>query len=943
MPDTAPDGPAAADGHAAADGPVGIDWSMPHVNHPEYPDGSVVELRVHGIGGEPPELMARDPHPVLVTGDEVVGIYRARNPVVDVLEEGDDARLHVREVVSWGGQTSGTWRHGLWVLLLPFALFNVAGRMHVPGPRGSVHRAICRVLALTMTLAVVALACTLMMDLIAVQCGNHAECLGTMTSDPPWLAPMRAFVDDVVGRLTLAATVPSLLLIMLWVASRYKLRDLGQDESIEGSAEAAGEDEPTSLADPGFWRNAWATSRLRGIHVTAGTAWITGTLALAWLQATDGSASALVTLLFVEAAVVVATLWLVAVPRTVMEAPTPSLSWTLLILRFTALAPLGWMLGFGLTRRTWSVSGWLAVTALVVGFAGVLAWLLTSRPDPEPAAVGPDVRVWPNVALVAGAALLGAAWAGGLPASPPGVGAEAAGWTGDLLSIADLLLGDVFIAPYVPLMVLGTVQFLLLVGLLFASWQGPDDVQVRPDAGQLDTGAPVWRNLTPVVVALLSLFLTAAVGAGVHGLVADLLGERAIATGPGDGTVLVVVRWLSWTAKVLVGLLLAGAAVALVIFRRRRFVPDKDLVKDHLRTAWAARDDATVPAKLDPKRLREVGGLWTMQRLLRASGNGLALTVLLACLMLASMVGAALEWPGPWHAFAWLDGVSMLVVVAVPVAGFLLVRRSLSERVTRRQVARLWDVLTFWPRVTHPLAPPCYAETLVPLISQRVTKLATGSIPTGTHDRKGGPVLLAGHSQGSIVSMAAAAQLRAHWRDRVALVSYGSPIPILYERYFRTAFRTDDGNVFDQVGERVRHWHHFFGMTEPFAFPFWRVEGFTDADAVADQTAILKGWPVSLKVPLSTGPCPACDDPDAATEVGAPSEAVAATQTSGATRATGVERLVVDPPRWVLSDGYPVAPAGHSVYRGNADLDDHMARIATELFTAANAPPGGNR
>ena len=916
-PDEAPPTGRPAAGHA-------IDWSSPRANHPEYPDGSVVEVRVHGIGGESPAVMARDPDPVLVTGDEVVGIFRARDPVVSALEAGDEPRLHVREVVSWGGQTSGTWRHALWVLLLPFALFNVAGRMHVPGRRGDVHRAICRVMSLTMTLAVVALTCTLLMDLIAVQCGAQPACLGTMTSSPAWLAPMRAFSEDLVGRLALAATVPSLVLVLLWVASRYRLRDLGQDVSDEDEDSAGGAAEPTSLADPGFWRNAWATSRLRGIHVTAGSAWISGTLALAWLQVTDGSATPLVTMIVLEAAVVVATMWLVALPRTVVEAPTPSLSWTLLTLRFVALAPLGWMLGFGLTRNSWAIEGWLAVAALAAGAAAMLWWLVTSMPDTEASTSGPDVRISPNVALVGGALLVGAAWFGELAAVPAQFGAQDAGWSGFLLTAADVLLGDVFIAPYVPLMVLGVVQFLLLVLLLGMSVQGGDAVDVRPTASQLDTGAPMWRNLTAVVVALLSLFLTASIGAGVHGLVADWLGARAIAVRPAGDAVLVVVAWLSWTAKVLVFLLAIGAAVAAFIWKWRRFPPDDEVVAEHLRSAWAANEDMAVPSEeLEPDRLAEVGELWTMQRLLRVAGNGLLVTVVAACLLLASVVLEAVDAPGSWHAFAWLDGVSMWVVVGVPLAAFLLVRRSLSERATRRQVARLWDVLTFWPRVTHPLAPPCYAETLVPLISQRVTGLASGGIPVTRHDRAGGPVVLAGHSQGSIVAMAAAAHLRSRWRDRVGLVSYGSPIAILYERFFRTAFRDDlgggDGTVFDHVGRRVRHWHHFFGMTEPFAFPFWEVAGFSEADAVADRTAIVKGWPVTLRVPLSSGPCPACDEQAASTTV---------------------ERLVVDPPQWVLSDGYPVPPAGHSVYRANVDLDDHLGRIAAELFAAEGTRSG---
>jgi hypothetical protein len=56
---------------------------------------------------------------------------------------------------------------------------------------------------------------------------------------------------------------------------------------------------------------------------------------------------------------------------------------------------------------------------------------------------------------------------------------------------------------------------------------------------------------------------------------------------------------------------------------------------------------------------------------------------------------------------------------------------------------------------------------------------------------------------------------------RVALVSYGSPIAILYERYFRATLVPADGegtSVYDGVRRSVHSWHHLFGLTEPFAF-----------------------------------------------------------------------------------------------------------------------------
>jgi hypothetical protein len=87
----------------------------------------VTELRLHGVGGTPPESLLDDPHLRLVSGDKDAGFYRpARRQ-----EEWPVWRQ--REALSWGGLTSGSALRALWLLLLPFTLINLAGWMHPPG------------------------------------------------------------------------------------------------------------------------------------------------------------------------------------------------------------------------------------------------------------------------------------------------------------------------------------------------------------------------------------------------------------------------------------------------------------------------------------------------------------------------------------------------------------------------------------------------------------------------------------------------------------------------------------------------------------------------------------------------------------------------------------------------------------------------------------------
>jgi hypothetical protein len=91
----------------------------------------------------------------------------------------------------------------------------------------------------------------------------------------------------------------------------------------------------------------------------------------------------------------------------------------------------------------------------------------------------------------------------------------------------------------------------------------------------------------------------------------------------------------------------------------------------------------------------------------------------------------------------------------------------------RRIVGVFWDLGTFWPRAAHPLAPPCYAERVVPELVTRVSWLS-----------ERGSVVLSGHSQGSVLVAAAVLQMPPRLRDRLALLTYGSPLGRLYARLF---------------------------------------------------------------------------------------------------------------------------------------------------------------
>src|ERR1700757_468441 len=63
----------------------------------------VTELRVHGVGGTPPDAILGDLAPERVSGDAIAGFYRSSDHLARPGEA--DSSRHV-EVYSWGGLTS---------------------------------------------------------------------------------------------------------------------------------------------------------------------------------------------------------------------------------------------------------------------------------------------------------------------------------------------------------------------------------------------------------------------------------------------------------------------------------------------------------------------------------------------------------------------------------------------------------------------------------------------------------------------------------------------------------------------------------------------------------------------------------------------------------------------------------------------------------------------
>ena len=112
-----------------------------------YKSTDLTELRIHGAGATPiDELLDSDSY-VQVAGDDIAGFYRVPPSDVDRDLDEDDPRSAAHsfghaedptvdgevEAYYWGKLSAGGGWRAFWILLLPFALINLAGWV---APRG---------------------------------------------------------------------------------------------------------------------------------------------------------------------------------------------------------------------------------------------------------------------------------------------------------------------------------------------------------------------------------------------------------------------------------------------------------------------------------------------------------------------------------------------------------------------------------------------------------------------------------------------------------------------------------------------------------------------------------------------------------------------------------------------------------------------------------------
>ncbi|SCG47251.1 hypothetical protein GA0070609_1898 [Micromonospora echinaurantiaca] len=650
----------------------------------------VVELRVHGVSGAGADQVLDRPNVAQVAGDRSGGFFRPRPGYPDTRGSAGV----VLEAYRWSDLPSGTAIRTLsLVFLLPFMLCNVAIWMRPRGLGRSelVLKALCRVLALSLTALYVLSIVGVALDLVAWRCLASPQCLSERT----WLSWLG---DRPAGlRLAVLSIVPIAAIGLVWRLGARPGRNFDAFRAPRATTTVH------QLSAVGQWDAAPLVGRLRSIHVAVAF----GTLdaALLTARARAGAAPATVVLAVATGAVLVTCVVLVCAHPAIDQTEVG--------------------------RRVDRVARWLRFTAS--GLTVLVLVVVAAHPAPWPAAVG-------------------------LPGH------------GEMVT---------YLLVFQTLLLAGLGALVLWVRVRRSGWRR----RGRHGGGPL-------RALGAPIIAAAATGLAVAFSAELVYRAADFLdrneptADRVALSPP------LMYKWAIFGFFLAVLTMLLAAALVTVLTRRGRL---------RAAAATVARDFPDAPPEA-AARLRQVTRTIARARFTeRLEPLAAVYACLIALGMATSVLGLLDLHPGEFvqrylgvpadmvNFGIGMGSYAVAGVVLVLVMGGIFAYRTAEFR---RYIGVLWDLGTFWPRAAHPFAPPCYAERAVPELGRRITYLAESGVG----------VLLAGHSHGSVLLAATVLQLPAHVSDRVALLTYGSPLRRLYTRLFPEYVNPD---VLREVGDRV--------------------------------------------------------------------------------------------------------------------------------------------
>lgn len=768
----------------------------------------VVELRVHGVNGGSPEQNLHDPSPVRVAGDDTAGFYRRRKE----LNSGPDRTV---EAYNWSSINSKKRVRAWWLVLFPFAAANFAGwllpkELDDQSGRRRPAQILVRLIGLCVTILAVLGSALVFVDLIGVQCGTLETCKADFTWG--WVGSIAdwGILDNRPTRLATAySLLPALALLVLWLLGRRSRAYEAYGAGKPNSDGAIGDVIDTVRMDRvEFWQAPDVVYVQAWLHGTAGVAALGACMAFAIRELAPGAqhhdtllALGILSMIIVAtaAAAEVGVSWMHQIPtawlrKKKMKFFMPRWSWLpagSAIGLFVATLWLGWISVGGADTdqapleaiRNGLIVAAGAAVILVFALAFLIrahrsAWfaLLTgplliifmaqAGEDPRITWFGGGVWLLIEILMAVGGILFyrrratnsehppdpdkhrfNPTWIYGTTALIIVTGAAA------FIRVDNLFLK--VMAVFIPIVYLWR-QFVTQVQF---AHDYPAKEQMR-------------EGTTAVMAALgVCAILTAISSGGVF--VANRLGEtrpvpRLSAEAPSDfclSTLICYPAEIGWySLAALAGFLALGVTIGLrllVLNRQRWSDKDEDLCRDFdvQEVPPLAYDDAgECLVDHHPERLsfanRGRNARW-FANITDDADWVISASVMTTLTLLVSAAVARGARMLPTKGGNWVfDAASAAVAFVVVGAGFLIYAARDNKQL-RATLGILWDVMSFFPRRFHPLAPPCYAERAVIDVRNRVIYATTRGRIMEDQPVSDGRLILTAHSEGTLISTAA--------------------------------------------------------------------------------------------------------------------------------------------------------------------------------------------
>ncbi len=259
----------------------------------------LVELRIHGVSGTPPEGMLDAAAVDRVAGDATTGFYEP-DPNLPLPAARRRGRLRWLEGYSWRGMTSGSPVQALWVLLAPFAFANTAAAMRPPVAGtfvgravAALHAAAVRVFALSLTLTFVMATFVASVDETAWQCGNNPSCVTghSVTRVLGWSG-----LSSPPRRVAIVLALPLASILLLWFLARRAWNARAAVLAVVGARDldhVSIAEQATDLDDPKLWEDREPSEYLRHVHVASALGIVTAVTAIGIAYWSESSATAL--------------------------------------------------------------------------------------------------------------------------------------------------------------------------------------------------------------------------------------------------------------------------------------------------------------------------------------------------------------------------------------------------------------------------------------------------------------------------------------------------------------------------------------------------------------------------------------------------------------------------------------------------------------------------